>query len=287
MKTKFIFILFSFLFISCEKEIPFDDPGTESRIVMGSYISQNDDSITVQLSKSESILSENEFLDLSGASVMAFENGNLVGNLSEVSAGKYSIPFIPSAGKQYQIRVSYDNLPEVSATTVIPLLPQNTEVITSEVQIDDTYPYRMNIQFDDNPNSRDFYQILLIYKQAGVEYDIILSFVTNSEVLRNNEADAGDSEFYHFNNALFSDDLFNGNRVNIPIRSADYLEGDGEIFLRIMKVSEDYYLYRNTAISQFQINGDPFSQPVMIYSNVENGYGVFAGYSYQDFLLEF
>lgn len=253
---------------------------------MGSYLSQNDDSIIVQLSKSESILSENDFQKLSGATVNAFENGTLVGSLTEISAGKYALPFLPSVGKQYKIDANYKSLPQVSATTSIPKIPENSEVITSEVQIGDLYPFLINIQFDDNPNSRDYYQILLVYRQEGVEYDIILSFITNSEVLRNSEGDVGDSEFYHYNNALFSDDLFNGNRVNIPIRSADYIEG-GEFYLRIMSVSEDYYLYRNTAISQFQVNGDPFSQPVMIYSNVENGYGVFAGYSYQDFLLDF
>ncbi len=286
MKAATTILLFSFLLISCEKEIPFDDPGAEPRIVLGSYLSQNDDSILVELYSSQSILSNDEFQKLSGATVNAFENGTAIGSLSEINPGIYSLPFNPANGNQYLLDVSDNGLPDVSALTTIPEVIANPEVITSDIQVDDIYPYRMNIQFDDDPSSRDYYQIILLYRQQDVSYDIIFSFVTNSEILRNEEGDNSENEFYHFNNAIFSDDLFNGNRVNIPIRTADYIEG-GELYLRLMKISEDYYLYRNTAISQFEIDGNPFSQPVTIYSNVENGYGVFAGYNYQDFLLEF
>ncbi|MFT6867249.1 MAG: hypothetical protein ACJA08_002089 [Cyclobacteriaceae bacterium] len=47
----------------------------------------------------------------------------------------------------------------------------------------------------------------------------------------------------------------------------------------IKKVSEEYYKYEQTSQLQFDIGGDPFSQPVPVFNNIENGFGIFAGYN--------
>ena len=55
-----------------------------------------------------------------------------------------------------------------------------------------------------------------------------------------------------------------------------YIPGDFVIELRT--VSEAYYLYHITLSRQ--VNTDnPLSEGVVVYDNVENGEGIFAGYS--------
>lgn len=44
------------------------------------------------------------------------------------------------------------------------------------------------------------------------------------------------------------------------------------------KVSEAYFLYKETYALQQSVDGDPFAEPVTVFNNIENGYGIFAGY---------
>ncbi len=39
------------------------------------------------------------------------------------------------------------------------------------------------------------------------------------------------------------------------------------------------YLYRRSIDDYENAQGDPFAEPVQVYSNIENGYGIFAGFS--------
>ena len=62
-----------------------------------------------------------------------------------------------------------------------------------------------------------------------------------------------------------------------------WLEDEGfdpnqEIFVQLKSVSEDYFNYFNTVSLQSWTSGDPFSEPVQVYSNVQDGFGIFAGY---------
>jgi hypothetical protein len=51
------------------------------------------------------------------------------------------------------------------------------------------------------------------------------------------------------------------------------------MFAELRTVSEEYYLYYNSLSRQRTGNNGPFADPVMIYGNVENGQGIFAGYN--------
>ena len=51
------------------------------------------------------------------------------------------------------------------------------------------------------------------------------------------------------------------------------------IYLTISRVSKEYYWYQSSYSNYLQTSGDPFAQPVQVYTNINNGLGVFAGYS--------
>ena len=42
-------------------------------------------------------------------------------------------------------------------------------------------------------------------------------------------------------------------------------------------ISKSYYYYRTSLELYQSASGNPFAQPVQVYSNIENGFGVFAG----------
>jgi hypothetical protein len=49
-----------------------------------------------------------------------------------------------------------------------------------------------------------------------------------------------------------------------------------QIYINLEKVDETYYRYHN-ALSHYQ-GVDLFTEPTLVYSNVENGLGVFCSY---------
>ena len=56
--------------------------------------------------------------------------------------------------------------------------------------------------------------------------------------------------------------------------------------LKLNYSKEDYFKYKLSLEKYQETAGDPFAQPVQVYSNVENGFGIFGGYSvYRDTLF--
>jgi len=45
----------------------------------------------------------------------------------------------------------------------------------------------------------------------------------------------------------------------------------------LLHVTEDFYRYQQSIRLQQENDGNPFAQPVQVFSNVQGGYGLFAG----------
>lgn len=58
----------------------------------------------------------------------------------------------------------------------------------------------------------------------------------------------------------------------------DYKE---EYWLEVTGMSEDYYKYEKTYVKQVENKSNPFASVIEVYSNIENGVGIFAGYNRQ------
>jgi len=79
---------------------------------------------------------------------------------------------------------------------------------------------------------------------------------------------------------LFSDDFFNGQNYQLKITIMDWdATLDKEYIIELLSLNKAGYLYRRSVEDYRNSKGDPFSEPVLIYSNIENGFGIFAGYA--------
>ncbi|MCD6555944.1 MAG: DUF4249 family protein, partial [Bacteroidales bacterium] len=94
------------------------------------------------------------------------------------------------------------------------------------------------------------------------------------------------------NGRVFSDELFNGNAYTLKFiadfynyKSDEYVKEINDeqypviIVLKLLKVTEAVYNYIFSFNLNEQTRFDPFAQPVQVYSNVENGLGLFSGYT--------
>jgi hypothetical protein len=82
-----------------------------------------------------------------------------------------------------------------------------------------------------------------------------------------------------FSGLLLKDILFDGKNVGITFVSTSGLYGESSFRLRLKTLSEDCFKYVSTNVLQQSTSGDPFAQPTNVHNNIENGYGIFAGYS--------
>ena len=91
---------------------------------------------------------------------------------------------------------------------------------------------------------------------------------------------------------LFNDLVFNGQtkslQVSIPkfFLEEEYIYQDGntvyesglkKIRFYLHNISLPYFYFRTSLQAYDQTSGSPFAQPVQVYSNIENGFGIFAG----------
>lgn len=112
---------------------------------------------------------------------------------------------------------------------------------------------------------------------------IILENYLNIELL------SGEFETYYNNEeisldanlpALFSNENFDGGYHDFSISTglSDLWEDEeGVLFLCLMKLSPDFFEYYRTSFQQREFLTNPFSEPITIHSNVENGLGIIGG----------
>ena len=83
----------------------------------------------------------------------------------------------------------------------------------------------------------------------------------------------------------FKDTLFDGRSHEIEL-SCRFIEPEGRpFFLQVLYISETFYDHLQSARLHDYTRDNPFAEPLNVYGNVENGYGIFAGYSSRTFEL--
>lgn len=238
------------------------------RLVVTCFISPSDTLIKVKVGKSVPLLGRIE----------SNYNGNYISNAQvSISDGEkriqlvydsrnylYSAPtldFKIEAGKTYFLDVNTPDGMNVSSSTVVPAqkVVQEDILITSEVSVDNNSK-TFQVTFKDLPGQPNFYRIEAYYSDSSSWNNTIYNY----------------SVFWENDNGynLYSDINFEDKQIK-SLRASVY--SDNTITFMVHHLSRDYYLYHQS-IENFQ-GESPFSEPVLVYSNIKNGLGVFAGYN--------
>jgi hypothetical protein len=300
-KIKLIFTkAFKFLFITllfgCELVVDVDVP-YEKGLTLNSFFTP-DSTFMVQLAVNRFVLDENDFQKIENGVVKIYEDDQLIETLMHVGNGVYKSPNRkPIEGKRYKVIAETKNLGAVTGQF---FLPSAVKIFSIECDHQPNYfstkPHelftasiKIKLKIDDPANSQDYYEIFLqtrktIWNPQTQQEDIIWSPAVVDAY------DASSQNHISENGSLLINDiLFNGKTGEIDFKTiyrynfvslsnpAPYLLPPLKITLRT--VSSDYYKYLSTSQLQDKITGDPFAQPVNVHSNIENGFGIFAGYS--------
>ena len=139
---------------------------------------------------------------------------------------------------------------------------------------------------DNNFYVVELYQLYIDYywDEQTMEYtDSIIGIYKYSVNFNTTQSSEAISDYYNFNRIwgyTFSDELFNGNIYNYTLEVEWNTQSGNILFANLYSIDRSLYLLNQSLRKYNQNFGNPFAQPVNVYSNIENGYGIFSSYSY-------
>lgn len=300
LKNKPIYILFLLFLMSCEKKVYLKIPDTELPYVLNCVFSP-DSAWAVQIYKTISIYNPYNFDFQKDLKPEIYENGTKSGELSYYSKQTDTNIFeyfsnsvlTINENNEYSIKVPVNNI-IISATSKIPGKPDVTDITISNFNLtnfynlenaDYGYSIEGNIQIVIKNKPEIKYYAIVIYYFA----DYILAWPITQILPTKNSLDytlygefdefktyAGkEGHIYKCDNSQQNDTLLIAIDDYAKVTFRDF----NTIYIEVKSITEDYYLYQKSVKDQAYSRNDPFAEPVPIYTNIQNGIGIFTAYN--------
>jgi len=271
MKNIFLLLLTVFLLSACVKDANnVNLPEIDPKLVTQSFLTEDEDNIIVYLTWSSPIFGtfDYDFETVKNADVFVSNNGNKIKLNYYSDSNKHESYYTASAasltmksGEKFDLEITDSTGNKVTSTTIIPEKPiYSAKLISMDSALSqyDDKEYSYHIEFQGN-NSND----INYYYPIIIGYGHYYSNQQDSVVLRDNSRN---SPYVKANK---------GETINLVFDS--YMLLDSMKFI-VLHTDEAYYYYHKS-IYNFDGGDNPFSEPVIIYSNIENGLGVFCSYN--------
>ncbi len=275
-KILYLFIGISIGFTSCETDADIEIPAQDPKLVVTAFLEPEAELQILNLYMSDPIFDgsevdnasmiENATVTISDGSktVRIFYNFNYFGYVL------FKDSMTIEHNKVYTVNVDYEGK---NANTTITTV-SNTPLNSAEVKIDsliqedpfsgDYITYFGYVKWEDPPNETNYYCIELFGLVKGDNND------TSRVSL---------SDFY--NNVYLSDEGKNGSMMNATLEVYMYnpeFMGNQYVGFEILLTKTDEHYYKYFKSLQNYGGDDPFSEPSLIYTNINNGLGLIGSY---------
>ena len=291
MKTsQYIIALSAFGLIglsACEKVIEFDAEVKEPKLVANSWFTQ-DSTWKVHLSRSLSVIDNGDLNSVENGTVRILDgNGALIETLTATEYGFYEGTQMPTAGASYRVEASASGYTSVTGSDFLPqpVAITNIDTLRQGNGLEGDMEIKITIQ---DPPGENFYLLRLrSYEDWGGNGNgmyVYPDYMTNDPAFES----VGDENYYRW--GPIRDALFDGQTYTFTITVDSYLfdpVSHDELQVVLYSTSEAGYNYRRSYELYKQADGNPFAQPVQVYSNVDEGFGCFAGYSPFTWTIQF
>lgn len=278
----FMITLFLLIFPGCETIIKVDLPEHDPLLVINAVI-QPGSFWNVNVTRSIGILETGPPANVPDATVEIWQDNQLLVNLAYAGDGDYrSSANLPQAGIDYTLRVSAPGFDAIRADTRIPMVTPIDSAITSGSISTGTGDIDLAIYFTDRANEDNFYSLRIIDSNLpgppGSEY---LFFTSKEPALQGSNQFFGIDEENTFEGieALFDDVLLDGKHNRLDITYFDWSQFGQSAEVQLLTITEAQYRYALAADLQTETDDNPFAEPVLIFSNIDNGLGIFTGFS--------
>jgi hypothetical protein len=274
---KYIFLLIPLLF-GCELVVDVDVP-YEKGLTLNSFFTP-DSTFTVQLAANRYVLDNKDFQKIENGVVKIYEDDQYIETLIHLGKGKYKSPSRkPVVGKSYKVSAEVENLGTVASKSIIPSPVQISSVEFQREAGSYNAPPKttFHLKFEDPQGVSNYYQILLSAAQIYVNPSGEEKIIWYPVHVESNDPTINGESGENTNNLVFKDILFDGKTADLTFET--HFSVFQSLKVSVRSLSEDYYKYLTTLELQNSTSGDPFAQPINVYNNIKDGYGIFAGYS--------
>jgi len=287
--TIFAIIIFA---SSCEKIERIDDfPLRPPKMVVNCYFSENEMWV-FQVSKSLSVLDNASLQVLDGATLNLYdESGFIESVISNHPYQSIIWDTLPQFNHLYTIEVTSPDFDDTLKATNY--LPQFIPINNIELVILDSsffsseyfsWAYiegELSVKITDPIETGNYYQFSL-FKYDSIMFAGEFGYLRKKEIFINSNdvpiENSSDDNIGGKDYLLFSDNLFNGESYEFTLNfKTDEVIKINYYYVELLSLTKDGYLYRKTVDNYNNSEYDMYAEPVQVYSNVENGFGIFAG----------
>ena len=295
MKNQFFIACCIILSLSaCQKDFIVQVPGA-NKMVINSQFNTNGPVVLYLTTSYVASNANNNVVAIKDAQIGLYENDVLKENLRYVPSnglntfGYYTSAMTPQAGHTYTVRAAEKNYPTASATDIVPQAPQILSCRLLQFPASGKGAMLVDLKFQDQPGDAVRYYRLNMYMK-GVKYTIDQYHDTVYQVFTNNLSPlllstVSDSLRDASGFFLFSDRGWSGQQKEFLIQNLIHALGSNvvsaNILVELHAVSEAHYKYYQTLSVYGSVSANTGIQSY-VYSDVQNGYGIFCGETWQE-----
>jgi len=290
------FALSTFSMASCEKDVDLKVPPFQPKLAIG-CITQLHGMHSIGVYKSYTIKAKSTYDSsiVSNAVIELYENGQLQGTPLTYNPFLMEYPslLVAKPGAQYRIKVTAPGYIAAEATTTVPdsvLITNVNHRVNARLDPDGNQQDELIVEFTDPITVNDYYVMKIYNSTQGLigglyGYECVNTTDPSVEPVTSDFVDA--NACYDNLNIFIRDVTFNGSRKQLKLYASPYLlapyidiAGDTTYpHVTLQHVTESYFKHLKSLHVADQNNGDPFSEPVNVFSNITNGYGIFTVFS--------
>jgi hypothetical protein len=297
------------LLTSCENlltaTVEIDPPEYTPQLVMHVRLDETATEVRVVLTRTfgslETVSNWRDYF-VDGATLEFFADGQKVGNMVPVgtdSAWVYSIALAGplQVGKTYEIKGTHPNFQPISTKQVMPAAPEANRFTLNRnaLSSDGFNVYNLGFFIKDTPNEVNFYEVsgsqlvfqvqpILDPNGAIIGFDTLFSTIYNLSFDNLNDRNLVQGVG---NSVLISDQLFDGQEYPFSANfyPTFFSSTDSNKFdIVVRQVTPEYYRWSKSYVEQANNEFNIFAEPVNVFTNIENGLGIFGlvnGRTYQ------
>ena len=280
--------------MSCLKPVELDLPNFTNQPVVNCFFTP-DEPFIVNISKTASQF-DSVLVNVNDAVVQIFKGEEFLAELPSKGDGVYSDSTVfPEKGVLYTIKVTIEGYPEVLASDSVP--SSFSEFTYKSFKEKAWYSEEGNqysgftFQIDDVQGENFFevrYRAELFNHNKFNDTILYHSFQYGALFCFDPIVKEGTSK------SMFTDKTFDGKSIELELMNQNvrfYLDDDSVNFLvQVIQGSPTFYRYQLTYEKHRDAQYSDFfnpMEPVIMYSNIENGYGIFAGYRSKFYPVDF
>lgn len=301
------------LLSSCEQVVTPSSLSNQDPVMVANGFLSPDSTAWIKLSNSQPVTSDLKMEPIPNADLaLVTEDGDEYALEYVTNFGDYdsktsyyrSSEIDINPGKTYNLIGKHNKYPTISSEIAI---PTGTNWETAQlIQVDTLNPdnreFSLNIELSlsDNKKADDYYAFF-IYSKRTIKVENPDTNYTKRLVRINNFETADPAiyqEYYNFTESIFddgkvkfreeavyfTDEMFNGQNKSIKISTNYYVYDSSSnhiLEIRMLHISREMYLYakslrKSNQSSEIDI---PVGNPARVYSNIENGLGIFGGFT--------